>query len=139
MKQEVKQDMIKILKEGVAGLKEKKSATYKQKIEIEIDVPVGMKIDQSEFIGESYNGDSKDYSISFKPKAKQGAELNGVLCGVSDTSMINAKEHAEAGCHINIIERYNTKFYVTTAGYTWSYAYPVPAAKLNQLITELEK
>lgn len=125
------------------SIKEEKEEmkTYKQKIEIEIDVPVGMEVAGHEFIGDAYDKSSKDYSIFFKKKVKQGDELVGMLCGLSDLSLNEAKIKSNSFKHTGIIFNYNSRseWPFITNGSTFKYAYPVSADKLKELLQAVER
>ena len=76
------------------------------------------------------------------PPLKQGADLIGLLCGVSDESIETAKRYAtQNGRDIRIISEYDsTDIYpYSDGGIGWTYAYPVPKERLEGLIRNLEK
>ena len=125
--------------------KDSEPKTYKQKIEIEIDVPMKMEVDTAKYTGRSY---APDFSrgtaflhVSLKPKVKQGAELLHCLVGYSDISLDIAKDNTIDFARVGIVDGYNfsqNKSYRIN-GKLAMYAYPVPTEKLAELKANLER
>jgi hypothetical protein len=110
--------------------------TYKQKIEIEIDVPNRQEFDSSRELGKHTNGNGIDIEIRFKPKVKTGAELVGCLCGVSGVSSELAEKHANELTYIVCIDDFINERYYANCGF-FTHAYPVPVEKLDELKVNL--
>ena len=119
----------------------KKLATYIQKIEIEIEIPVKMQVKKSSFTGKTFspsflNGHAV-VDIELENKVKQGSELIGCLCYLlKDEDAIN---YSTAYDEIGVVQRFNGNYYVAENGVTSNYAYPVSKEKLKQLQENLEK
>ena len=127
--------------EPMLGIPEPK--TYKKKIEIEIDVPVGYEFDkitdyQNHELISGHKFSRND--IWFKKKVKSGAELIGCLCGVG-FSLSEAKKCAENESYLIKVTGYDEDLflYKSNPSGAYKYAYPVPADKLNELKASLER
>ena len=143
---EILEDMEKIKDDTVAEFKQSESATYKQTVEIEIDVPVGYEFCKDNLTVRNCDRNLNlekiaDVKIFVKPKVKQGAELIGCLVGYSDESINEAELRACEYERVGVVLGYNlsqNRSYNINGEY-WGYAYPVPKQKLEQLIERLEK
>jgi len=125
--------------------KDSEPKTYKQKIEIEVDMPVGCEFDYAKVvsIGKNNikNSDHATALIQFKKKAKTGAELLHCLVGYSDVSLDIAKDNTIDFARVGIVDGYNfsqNKSYRIN-GKLAMYAYPVPTEKLAELKANLER
>ena len=65
---------------------------------------------------------------------KQGEDLIGCLCGVSDDSLELAKESSKEFGLVKVIKKVNDfNIYIDEEGIYWNYAYPIPKEKLLKL------
>lgn len=148
---EANESMEKIKNETVADFKQSESATYKQKIEIEISfgwdfVRLGETEMDDFYLNEK--GEVTQHVASgwfpyklciiVKKKVKQGADLIGCLCGVSEESPYLAEKHATDLNYIVYVTDFENGIYYAGSG-RYSYCYPIPADKLDELKANLIK
>ena len=136
---QVKYDFTGNYVQNCTHYKSMKPTTYFQKLQINVEVPIGFEI-STENISQAEN--LREVYLHFKPKVKQGAELIGCLCGVSNSSLQNAKRGAENQydlCRITDFVNDDEKYNYRHGIYSKRYAYPVNKQKLEQLIERLEK
>lgn len=122
-----------------------KQETYKQKIEIEIDIPIGMEISiisrNKTYVNDGVYDPFTEILIEYKPKVKQGYDLVGCLCGISNLSFSNAKRCADNQYNLCLITDYVTddNFPYKSEICSLKFAYPVSSEKLKELLENLEK
>jgi len=137
------EEMNEIKEEAIKKFKDSEQKTYKQKIEIEVDVPVGYEFDDSKTIINDCDpilnsGKVAHFKIHVKPKVKTGAELVRCLCGVSAMNISEAKIYSENLQNLKVVNNYKDGYYGTSGG-QYKYVYPVPAEKLAEFKANLER
>ena len=117
------------------------------KVEIDIEIPDGYELvrygailadnyylNEHKEVKKREMGQEMIYGIVVEKKVKQGEDLVGCLCGLSDLGIENAKENAE---ELNILGEIvyvcDNGEYFTRCDMCWKYAYPVPRERLLEL------
>ena len=144
---EANKSIEKIKNETVADFKKNneatKKATYTQKIEIEIKVPVEMEVDIYKFTGKSYAPDfsrgTAFLNVSLKPKVKTGEELIGCLVEFSDLSEDENWKTRGYGIVKSFHEADYGDYYKLTDGRAESYVKLVSSEKLDEFKARLVK
>ena len=113
--------------------KSDKPKTYKQKIEIEIDVPVDLQVKEISERNVKMWREGTEIRVEFEKKVKTGAELVGCLCYLTDYTNVTETNYSI----IAVVDDYDGTYCCGEEYY--EHAYPISAEKINQLKKELEK
>jgi hypothetical protein len=143
-----------LIRKDIINRKELKQRSDKMKVEIEMEVPKGYKVvgydyvRTNEYYITSLDGKPKKWEhshcscgkcIILEPVIKQGEELIGCLCGVSDYSLENAECKSETFFQVEVIIGYHYGEYITQCNSRWKYAYPVSEETYIKYLTALKK
>ena len=125
----------------------------KVEIEIDMEIPTGYKLVRFGFAKQGdwvlelddlsvhewrlKRGSVNEYFILEKV-VKQGRDLVGCLCGLSDESLEIAKYAAEELCVLGAVFNYvdESEFPYAGADCSWKFAYPVAEEDIKKFLTE---